>query len=152
MRIGIISDTHDLLRPTAVEALGGVDRIVHVGDVCNGSILEELRQIAPLHCVLGNCDHGDWTTEWPISDTIEFEGIWVHARHIREQVDLDPATAGIAIVLSGHTHRPSRDVVDGVTYFNPGSAGPRRFSLPISLGMLEVQGETFELRWTTLGE
>ncbi len=147
MLIGVISDTHDLLRPEAVAALEGVDEIVHVGDVCNGSILDDLRKIAPLHCVLGNCDAGPWTDGLPLSDTIRFDEVVVHARHIREQLDLDPAVAGISIVFNGHTHEPAMSEVGGVTYFNPGSAGPTRFSLPIAMGFLEVDGADFELRW-----
>ncbi|MEM7261623.1 MAG: metallophosphoesterase family protein [Planctomycetota bacterium] len=147
MRVGIISDTHDLLRPEVAEALVGVERILHIGDVCNGSILEELGKIAPTDCVLGNCDAGPWTKGIPLTDTYPIGDILVHSCHIRQNLDLDPVAAGVKLVLYGHTHDPSMDEIDGVTYFNPGSAGPRRFSLPISIGFMEIEGSKFELRW-----
>ena len=152
MLIGVISDTHDLLRPEATRALDNVDEIIHVGDVCHGEILEELRQIAPLRNVLGNCDSGSWTDGMPLSDTFRLGEILVHACHIRERIDLDPLTTGISIVLNGHTHKPSLDEIGGVTYFNPGSAGPRRFSLPITLGFIEIDGARFETRWEHLSD
>lgn len=137
-RIGLISDTHDLLRPSAVQALGGVDQILHMGDVCRPSLIDELMAIAPTKVVRGNCDSGPRAEDWPLSDTHAFGSVLVHCVHIVEAIDLDPVAAGIAIVLHGHSHRPTRRVQDGVTYFNPGAAGARRFDLPASLGFLEL--------------
>ena len=138
MRIGLISDTHDLLRPEACDRLQGVDHIVHGGDVCQPQILDALREIAPLTVVRGNCDHGSWAEAIPWSDTFELGGVFLHARHIREDLDLDPAAAGISVVIHGHSHRPRIEELRGVLYVNPGSAGPRRFRLPISLALLEI--------------
>lgn len=138
MRVGLISDTHDLLREEAVAALDGVDRIVHCGDVCRPEILTELGAVAPLDVVRGNCDYGDWTQDVPWSDTLELDGVLVYVRHIVTDIDLDPAAATISLVLFGHTHQPALEVRDGVTYFNPGSAGPRRFDYPVTIGMLRT--------------
>ena len=150
MLIGLISDTHDLLRPAALELLEGVDHIMHTGDVCNPDLLAELRKVAPLNVVRGNCDHGDWAEEIPVSDTFELDGIFIHARHILANLDLDPAAAGINLVLFGHTHDPHQEERRGVTYFNPGSAGPRRFSLPISMALMRTHNGAFEIEFKTI--
>lgn len=137
--IGVISDTHGLLRPEAVDVLRGSELILHAGDVGKPGILDELRSIAPLIAVRGNVDGGDWAEELPMSETIEFGGHHIHMRHILADLDISPATAGFAMVIFGHSHRPEISEEDGVTYFNPGSAGPPRFQLPVTVGRLTMQ-------------
>jgi putative phosphoesterase len=138
--IGVISDTHGLLRPQAVAALEGSALIIHAGDVGRPEILEELRRIAPVVAVRGNVDGGAWAMRLPHSQIVEHDGIRLYVVHILEELDLDPSTAGLDAVITGHTHRPKVETKDGVLYFNPGSAGPRRFDLPVSVGRLSVAG------------
>ena len=140
--IGIISDTHGLLRPEAVAALRGSDMILHAGDVGSQDILDGLRQIAPLTVVRGNVDRADWVREQKLAETelIEIGKISIYMLHDLEQLDLKPKAAGISAVVYGHSHMPREEVKDGVLYFNPGSAGPRRFKLPVSVGKLVVEG------------
>jgi len=138
--IGVISDTHGLLRPQAVAALQGSALIIHAGDVGPAEILDELRKIAPVIAVRGNVDRGAWAERLPQSEIVEHEGIRLYVLHILDDLDLDPPTAGFHAVISGHTHRPKTETKDGVLYFNPGSAGPRRFDLPVSVGRLSVTG------------
>ncbi|HEV3396746.1 MAG TPA: metallophosphoesterase family protein [Xanthobacteraceae bacterium] len=133
--IGVISDTHGLLRPQAVAALQGSILIIHAGDVGSPAILGELRQIAPVVAVRGNVD-GAWAARLAQSEIVEHEGLLLYVLHILEELDLDPPTAGFHAVISGHTHRPKMETKGGVLYFNPGSAGPRRFDLPVSVGRL----------------
>jgi uncharacterized protein len=151
MRIGVISDTHGLLRPESVAALRGVEHILHAGDVGNPEILEQLRQIAPVTAIRGNIDRNGPCALLPEIELIEFAGASLYMLHDRNQLDLDPVAAGIAAVLSGHSHQPSIEHRKGVLYFNPGSAGPRRFSLPVSLGFLEIEAGKIEPRLQTLG-
>jgi uncharacterized protein len=136
--IGVISDTHGLLRPQAVAALQGSTLIIHAGDVGRPEILDELRKIAPVVAVRGNVDRGTWATRLPHSEIVEHEGVRLYVLHILEELDLDPPTAGFHAVITGHTHRPKMTTKDGVLYFNPGSAGPRRFILPITVGRLSI--------------
>jgi hypothetical protein len=136
--IGVISDTHGLLRPQAVAALQGSALIIHAGDVGRPEILEELRRIAPVVAVRGNVDSGTWAMSLPHGEIVEHDGIRLYVIHILEDLDLDPPTAGFHAVITGHTHRPKMESKDGVLYFNPGSAGPRRFDLPVSVGRLLV--------------
>jgi putative phosphoesterase len=136
--IGVISDTHGLLRPQAVAALQGSALIIHAGDVGRPEILEELRRIAPVVAVRGNVDSGAWAMRLPHSEIVEHDGTRLYVIHILEDLDLDPPTAGFHAVITGHTHRPKMESKDGVLYFNPGSAGPRRFDLPVSVGRLLV--------------
>ena len=148
--IGIISDTHGLLRPQAAAALQGSALIIHAGDVGRPEILEELRRIAPVIAVRGNVDSGAWATSLPHGEIVEHDGIRLYVIHILEDLDLDPPTAGFHAVITGHTHRPKMTTKDGVLYFNPGSAGPRRFTLPVSLGRLfladgKLRGEIITL-------
>lgn len=136
--VGLISDTHGLLRPEAVEALRGVAAIVHAGDVGDPGILGELGRIAPVTAVRGNVDRGDLARRLPSSALLTMEGVSIYALHILDDLDLDPKTAGFHVVVSGHTHEPvvwnRRDVL----YVNPGSAGPRRFRLPVTVALLTV--------------
>ncbi len=137
MRIGVISDTHGLLRLEAVQALAGCAHILHAGDVGNNDILQALRAIAPLTAIRGNVDHGGMCGKLPATETIECNGNLIYMIHVREELDLHPHAAGISAVIFGHSHQPEISWSNGVLYFNPGSAGPRRFTLPITLGILE---------------
>ena len=141
--LGVISDTHGLLRPEAVAALRGCVHILHAGDVGSASVLEELRKIAPVTVVRGNVDSGAWAQEIPPSEVVEFEGVSIYMLHILAELDLKPEAAGFAAVLYGHSHKPASEVRNGVLFFNPGSAGPRRFQLPITVA--KVRGEIVEL-------
>jgi hypothetical protein len=137
--IGVISDTHGLLRPQAVEALQGSALIIHAGDVGRPEILDVLRRIAPVVAVRGNVDHGAWADRLRQSESVEHDGVRLYVMHILEDLDLDPPTAGFHAVITGHTHRPKIETKDRVLCFNPGSAGPRRFDLPVSVGRLAVK-------------
>ena len=138
IRIGLISDTHNLVRPAALRALAGVDRILHAGDLCGPEVLAALGQIAPVSAVRGNNDRGPWAQAMQISVAVEIAGVSIYMMHDLNELDLDPGAAGFNVVISGHTHRPSVAGKNGVLYVNPGSAGPRRFRLPISLAVLDV--------------
>jgi len=140
MKIGVISDTHDLLRPQALEALRGVDHILHAGDICGTTVLRGLGELAQLDAVCGNNDHGDWAARLPQSAALEFGGVALYMLHDLSQLDLDPAVAGFRVVISGHSHRPLIETRDGVIYLNPGSAGPPRCTPPVAQGMLENSG------------
>jgi uncharacterized protein len=137
--IGVISDTHGLLRSEAIEALRGSDRIIHAGDVGAPEILDQLRAIAPLTAVRGNIDKSAWARKLPENEVLEIAGISVYVLHDLAQLDLKPKAAEFAVVVSGHSHVPKQETRDGVLYFNPGSAGPRRFKLPVSLGKLTLE-------------
>jgi putative phosphoesterase len=139
--IGVISDTHGLLRPEAIDALQGVDLILHAGDVGSSEVLETLKDIAPLVAVRGNNDKGSWAEELPHSKVIEVGAICIYVIHDAKELDLSPAASGFRVVVSGHSHKPSVEERNGVLYVNPGSAGPRRFKLPISLVRLKVSSE-----------
>src|SRR5580765_2406429 len=125
IRVGLISDTHDLLRPDAVAFLQGSDCIVHAGDICDPSVLERLAAIAPVTAVRGNNDRGAWAERLNETEFVEAGGIWLYAIHDRAQLDIDPVAAGVQVVVSGHSHKPSVERREGVLYVNPGSAGPR---------------------------
>lgn len=136
--IGVLSDTHGLLRPEAVEALRGSQHIIHAGDVGSLEILAELSAIAPLTAIRGNVDKGEWARHLPETQVLEIGGISIYVLHDLEQLDLKPKAAGFAVVVSGHSHVSKQETRDGVLYFNPGSAGPRRFKLPVTVGRLTV--------------
>ena len=136
-RIGVISDTHGLLRPEAVRELKGSDLILHAGDVGDPGILEALEEVAPVVAVRGNVDRGSWARDLPMSQVVEVEGSLIYLLHDMETLDLSPEAAGISVVVFGHSHQPENRESRGVRYFNPGSAGPRRFSSPVTLGFLE---------------
>jgi putative phosphoesterase len=140
--IGVISDTHGLLRPEAVDALRGSEHIIHAGDVGEPEILEQLRTIAPVTAVRGNIDKGVWTRELPETEVVELGDVSIYVLHDLSQLDLKPEAAGVKVVISGHSHVPRQEICGGVLYFNPGSAGPRRFKLPISVGKLIVEAGT----------
>ena len=137
--IGVISDAHGLLRPEAIEALRGSEHIIHAGDVGSPEILEKLSRIAPVIAVRGNIDKAAWSRRLPETQVLESGGVSIYVLHDLAQLDLKPKAAGFSVVVSGHTHVPKQETRDGVLYFNPGSAGPRRFKLPVSLGRLVVE-------------
>jgi putative phosphoesterase len=137
--IGVISDTHGLLRASAIEALQGSDLIIHAGDVGRAAILGALADIAPVVAVRGNVDHGGWADALPDSAVISLGAHDIYMRHILADLDLDPKVSGFAVVIYGHSHKPDIADKDGVFYFNPGSAGPRRFNLPVTVGRLRVR-------------
>jgi uncharacterized protein len=140
--IGVISDTHGLLRREAVEALRGVDLILHAGDVGSAEVLETLKGIAPVVAVRGNNDKGAWAEELPHWEVAEVGVVYIYMIHDLKEIDLSPAATGFQVVVSGHSHKPSVEERKGVLYVNPGSAGPRRFSLPVSIARLKVKGDT----------
>jgi hypothetical protein len=150
LRIGLISDTHGLLRPEAAAFLRGSDLIVHAGDICDPSVLEALRDIAPTTAVRGNNDRGDWADSIRESELVEVGDIVIYAVHDIAEIDIDPEAAGVRVVVSGHSHRPSAAERGGVLYINPGSAGPRRFRLPISLAELSVDDSGVTARFVEL--
>jgi putative phosphoesterase len=140
MRIGLISDTHGLLRREALDALRGADRIVHAGDVGDPAILDALRVLAPLHAVRGNNDHGPWADALPEADTFELDGVRVHLLHDVKTLAIDPTASDVRVVIAGHSHRPKVHDDGRVLWIDPGSAGPRRFSLPVTVADLTVAG------------
>ena len=141
MIIGVISDTHGLLRPEAVAALRGVDHIIHAGDICAPDVLASLSTLAPTTAVRGNNDRGPWAAAIPTTAVVDADGgVLIYVIHDVAEIDLDPAAAGFRVVIAGHSHRPAQQERNGVLWFNPGSAGPRRFNLPIALGRLTVEG------------
>jgi putative phosphoesterase len=149
--LGVISDTHGLLRPEAIEALSGVAHILHAGDVGAPEILDRLREIAPVTVVRGNVDTDSWAKKLPLTDVLQIENTSIYMLHILAELDLKPEAAGFGAVVYGHSHAPKSEVKNGVLYFNPGSAGPRRFKLPVTVGKLSieggmVQGDIIELR------
>lgn len=143
--IGVIADTHGLLRPEAIEALQGVSLILHAGDVGKPEILTQLGEVAPVKAVRGNVDRGEWAQQLPVTEVAEVGGVFLYMLHILDDLDLDPVAAGFKVVVFGHSHKPSQEVKKGVLYLNPGSAGPRRFKLPVSLALVKVRGEEVEV-------
>jgi putative phosphoesterase len=151
-RIGVISDTHGLLRPEAVAALAGVERIIHAGDIGGPEILASLAAIAPLTAVRGNNDRGAWASALAATEVVDAgDGILIYVIHDAGELDLDPAAGGFRVVISGHSHKPRCDERDGVLWFNPGSAGPRRFRLPIAVGRLVLERGGVRGEIVTLG-
>jgi uncharacterized protein len=150
MIVGVISDTHGLLRPEAVNALRGSEHIIHAGDIGTEDIIPVLQEIAPVTAIRGNIDQEPWCRTFPETEVVELAGVSIYIIHDVNALDLHPQAAGFKVVISGHSHKPKQEIKDGVLYFNPGSAGPRRFKLPISVGRLEiiegvVRGEIIEI-------
>lgn len=139
MLIGIISDTHGLLRPEAVDCLRGSDHIIHAGDIGSPEIIPRLKEIAPVTAIRGNVDTQAWARQFPETEAVELAGKLIYVIHDINALDLQPQAAGFAAVISGHSHKPKQETKNGVLYFNPGSAGPRRFNLPVSLGRLRIE-------------
>ena len=149
--LGVISDTHGLLRPQAMEALHGSNWILHAGDVGAPEILETLAKIAPVTAIRGNVDTGRWADALPATELVEIGGVSIYMLHDLGQLDLKPEAAGVRVVVYGHSHQPKIEEKNGVLYFNPGSAGPRRFNLPVTMGKLtidagKIRAELVELK------
>jgi uncharacterized protein len=148
--IGVISDTHGLLRPQALEALAGCRLLIHAGDIGSAEILAALTRLAPVAAIRGNGDTDSWARALPETRVVEVEGRSLYVLHDLKQLDLDPRAAGFDAVISGHSHVPSSEVRGGVLYFNPGSAGPRRFRLPVSIGLLGLGQQGIRAEIVTL--
>jgi uncharacterized protein len=138
LRIGVISDTHGLLRPEAEQQLAGVAHIIHAGDVGRPNVVDGLRRIAPVIAIRGNVDQGQWAENYPDTQMIRLGGRSIYVLHDLHELQLDPVLCGIEVVISGHSHRPLIETISGVLYLNPGSAGPRRFRLPVTLATLDL--------------
>ena len=135
-RVGVISDTHGLLRPEALEALQGYDLIIHAGDMGSEDIIPALEGIAPVHAVRGNVDNGAWAWRFPLTEALELEGVALYIFHGHLELEIDPVAGGFGVIIQGHSHRPLIKTENGVLYLNPGSAGRKRFSLPVTLATL----------------
>lgn len=138
MIVGVISDTHGLLRPEAVELLRGSEHIIHAGDIGSPEIVPALEKIAPVTAIRGNVDTQSWATRFAETEVVELAGIHIYVIHDLNALDLNPKAAGFTAVICGHSHQPKQEIKDGVLYLNPGSAGPRRFKLPVSVGKIEI--------------
>jgi putative phosphoesterase len=138
--VGVISDTHGLIRPEAIAALRDSDLIIHAGDVGRPGVIDALRAVAPTYAVRGNIDQGDWAAGLPHTQRLEVGGLGFLVLHDLSELDLDPATAGVAAVVFGHSHKPSATTRDGILFLNPGSAGPRRFTLPVAVARVGISG------------
>lgn len=150
IRIGLISDTHDLVRPEARRALAGVERILHAGDICSPEVLAALGSIAPVTAVRGNNDRGPWASAIPATQTMTIANVSIHVIHNLDELEQDPEAVGFRVVVYGHSHRPRVERRGGVLFVNPGSAGPRRFTLPISVGVLEIADGNVDAKLYTL--
>jgi hypothetical protein len=148
--IGLISDTHGLLRPEALRALEGSDLIVHAGDVGDPQILDALKTLAPVFAVRGNVDTDAWAQALPETEVIETDSLTMYVLHDVHALDLDPAAAGFHVVVSGHSHKPAREERGGVLFINPGSAGPRRFVLPVTVALLHVDQPPWKVDFVDL--
>jgi len=149
-KVGVISDTHGLLRPEAIAALEGSDLILHAGDIGKPEVLECLKAIAPVVAVRGNNDTGSWADGIAERQTIQVRDVSIHLLHILQELDLEPQQAGIRVVISGHSHKAELRDRNGVLFLNPGSAGPRRFKLPISIAQLQIQGASVQAEMVEL--
>ena len=150
--IGLISDTHGLMREKALTALKGSDLIIHAGDVGRPAVIERLRAVAPVVAVRGNIDKGAWVSQLPMTAIAEAHSALIYVLHDIQQLDLDPAAAEFNIVVSGHSHKPSRTERSGVVYVNPGSAGPRRFQLPITVARLDLRRSPWSVEFIDLSD
>lgn len=146
LRVGLISDTHGLLRPEALEFLRGSNFIIHAGDICEPKILSELRALAPVTAVRGNNDHGPWAEDLRSAEFLRVDAVTIYVIHDIADLNIDLSSAGVRVVVSGHSHKPHIDERNGVLFVNPGSSGPRRFRLPIAAAELLVEGESVTAR------
>ena len=145
-RIGIISDTHGLLRDEALACLRGSELIIHAGDIGSAAVISGLEELGPVKAIRGNVDRGDWARAFPEHAVIEVAGQRIYVIHNLKELDLDPVAAGFTVVISGHSHMPKSQELDGVLYVNPGSAGPRRFRLPVAVATLSIAGASVSAR------
>jgi len=149
--IGLISDTHGLLRPEVVQAFKDAHMIIHAGDIGKPDVLSSLKAIAPVVAVRGNMDRGGtWTNNFPATEVVEIGGVMLYVIHDLMNLDLDPAAGGFKAVISGHSHRPTMKEKNGVLYVNPGSAGPRRFTLPVSVALLRIEEHFLDVQFFKL--
>jgi len=144
MHIGVISDTHGLVRPEAIDALKGTKLILHAGDIGKPEVLEALSAVAPVVAVRGNNDKGDWAKEIPERETVMIESASIYMLHIVQELSIDPKADGFQVIICGHSHKPLVEERDGVLFLNPGSAGPRRFKLPVSVAHLHIDGKNVD--------
>ena len=151
IRIGLISDTHGLVRDEALAALDGCQHIIHAGDIDTPDVLEKLRRLAPVTVVRGNNDRGTWADSIPVFDVVEFGVVSIYVRHDEAELDIDPVAAGFRVMVFGHSHRPMVEAREGILFVNPGSAGPRRFKLPVAVGELLIAGDRVDARIIELG-
>ena len=142
--VGVISDTHGLIRPEALKALEGVSLIIHAGDVGTQSVLHRLEHIAPVVAVRGNTDREGWAYKLPLTEAVEIEGVSLYVLHDLDRLDLDPAVSGFRAVISGHTHKPAIEKNSKILFLNPGSAGPKRPNLPVSVALLRIKDTTLK--------
>ncbi len=149
--IGVISDTHGLLRPEITSLLRQCDAIIHAGDIGKMEVIDELITIAPIYAVRGNIDKADWADSFPLTEAVEIENTFIYILHDLGKLDLVPEAAGFQAVISGHSHIPKIERNNGVLYLNPGSAGPKRFKLPVSAAKLIIDGKTIEAEIMTVG-
>jgi putative phosphoesterase len=150
--VGLISDTHGLLRDQALEALRGSELIIHAGDVGKPEILTALQHLAPIVAVRGNIDQGLWASELPATAMVQAGKALIYVIHDVQELDLDPAAAGVHIVVSGHSHQPGHKEKSGITYINPGSAGPRRFQLPVTVARLDLATRPFGVTFVDINQ
>lgn len=150
LRVGLISDTHGLVRPEAKAFLQGSDRIIHAGDICDPTVLDQLSSIAPVTAVRGNNDRGSWAQQLRQTELLQVGDVFIYAIHDLGQLDIEPHATGVRVVVSGHSHKPLIRDQDGILYVNPGSAGPRRFKLPVSVGELMIDGGAVAARLVEL--
>jgi uncharacterized protein len=148
--VGVISDTHGLIRPEALEALQGSDLIVHAGDIGDSAVLNSLANIAPVRAIRGNNDRGNWAGDLPTTDVVELGAHSIYILHNLADLDLDPAASGFTSVVSGHSHKPAIEKRNGVLFVNPGSAGPRRFKLPVTVATMTLRSGKLVARIVTL--
>lgn len=148
--VGVISDTHGLLRPEALAALRGADYIIHAGDVGDSWILNTLAEIAPVTAVRGNVDHGAWSRKIPATNVLQIGDVSIYVLHDIQELDIKPEAARFAAVIYGHSHLPKQELKNGVLYFNPGSAGPKRLKLPVSVGLLTINDGKVEAKILSL--
>jgi len=146
IRVGLISDTHGLVRKEVIAALTGCQHILHAGDIDEPEVLVKLRKLAPVTVVRGNNDRGAWAEAIPVYDVVEFGAVSVYIRHDQAELDVDPRAAGLRVMMFGHSHKPLVENRDGVLFVNPGSAGPRRFKLPVAVGELLISGNRIDAR------
>jgi uncharacterized protein len=149
-RVGVISDTHGLLRPEVITAFKGVSLIIHAGDVGRPAVIEALKNIAPVVAVRGNTDRDAWAFRLPLTEVVEVSGVSLYLLHDLCRLDLDPAVTGFNAVISGHTHEPSIKKKDNLLFINPGSAGPKRFTLPVSVALLHIKNNSLTAELVTL--
>jgi putative phosphoesterase len=142
--VGVISDTHGLIRPEALKALEGVSLIIHAGDIGTPDVLHRLENIAPVIAVRGNTDRDGWAFKLPFTETVEIKGVFLYVLHDLDKLDLDPAASGFSAVINGHTHQPAIEKTGKILFLNPGSAGPKRFDLPVTVALLRMMNNSLK--------